>query len=545
VYALGAMLYEMLAGQRHFAHLNGLALAAAHMQATEPWPDLPETVPPTINALVRAMTAHDPAERPRTMRDVREAIGAQRGEAVTVATPLADETPAKEEPPASVSIRLPLPRKRTLKWGAGVALLAVLAGWQLPNIIPAVKSFVTGEKAPAPYSEMASMAAGMEALRAFDQDNNQKQAVEHFSTILKHNPEHAAANAGLSLVFTLRYLGTNRDETWLQRADIAAKQALATDDQLALAHVAQAWVLEHQGKRPQALQEITAALNLEPSNPLGMYGKARLLIHAQKFDLAREVLGKAIAMYPRDTPFISMLGRMHYNQGDYTEAEKLFRKAIHIAPHVADAYAQLSATLDRLNRSDEALQVLQQGLQVHPDWELYTNLGNALFNRGDYLGAVQAFKNAVSENKGNPGNYLLWANLGDAQRWVPGQIELSRDSYRRAITLIKVMLQHSPNDPKVNSRLALYSAYAGSQNDALKHVIQAVQLSPTLPDIHFRAALTYELIGKRNEAMAALKQAMERGYPINLIESAPDLLTLRRDARYQQFLINLERDNKK
>ncbi|ATD62627.1 hypothetical protein CNX70_22665 [Janthinobacterium svalbardensis] len=109
VYALGAMLYEMLAGQRHFAHLNGLALAAAHMQATEAWPDLPETVPPTINALVRAMTAHDPAERPRTMRDVREAIGVQRGEPLTLATPLADETPAKEEPPASVSIRLPLP----------------------------------------------------------------------------------------------------------------------------------------------------------------------------------------------------------------------------------------------------------------------------------------------------------------------------------------------------------------------------------------------------------------------------------------------------
>ena len=49
VYALGAMLYEMLAGQRHFAHLNGLALAAAHMQATEPWPDLPESVPPIVD----------------------------------------------------------------------------------------------------------------------------------------------------------------------------------------------------------------------------------------------------------------------------------------------------------------------------------------------------------------------------------------------------------------------------------------------------------------------------------------------------------------
>ncbi|MDO8072588.1 protein kinase [Janthinobacterium sp. SUN176] len=544
VYALGAMLYEMLAGQRHFAHLNGLALAAAHMQATEPWPDLPDSIPPAINALVRAMTAHDPAERPRTMRDVREAIGAQRGEPPTLATPLADETPAKEEPPASVSIRLPLPRKRTLKWGAGVALLAVLTGWQLPNILPAVKSFVTGEKAPAPYSEMASMAAGMEALRMLDQDSSKTLAIEHFSAILKHNPEHAAANAGLSLAFTLRYIGGGRDETWLQRADIAAKQALVADDQLALAHVAQAWVLEYQGKRPQAMQEITAALNLEPNNLLGMYGKARLLIHAQKFDLAQEVLGKAITLYPRDRPFISILGKLHYNLGNYTEAEKLFRTAIQMDPHVANSYAQLSGTLDRLNRNDEALQVLQQGLQVHPDWELYTNLGNALFNRGDYLGAVQAFKNAVSETKGSPGNYLLWANLADAQRWVPGQIELSRDSYRRAITLIQVMLRHSPDDPKINSRLALYSAYAGSQDDALKHVTQAVQLAPTLPDIHFRAALTYELIGKRNEAMAALQQAIERGYPLNLIESAPDLLTLRRDARYQKLLINMERNQK-
>lgn len=264
----------------------------------------------------------------------------------------------------------------------------------------------------------------------------------------------------------------------------------------------------------------------------------------KKFDLAQEVLDKAITLYPRNRPLISILGKLHYNLGNYTEAEKHFRKAIQIDPHVANAYAQLSGTLDRLNRSDEALQVLQQGLQVHPDWELYTNLGNALFNRGDYLGAVQAFKKAVSDNKGGPGNYLLWANLADAQRWVPGQVESSRDSYRRAITLIQVMLRHSPDDPKINSRLALYSAYAGSQDDALKHVTQAVQLAPTLPDIQFRAALTYELIGKRNEAMAALQQALERGYPLNLIESAPDLLTLRRDVRYQKLLINMERNQK-
>ena len=543
IYALGAMLYEMLAGQRPFPHLNGLALAAAHMQTNAVWAAMPSFVPPAIDALVRSMTAHDPVERPRTMRDVRAAIAAQRSGLATVSLPLPDTAPPK--PPATVAIRLPIPRKRTLQTSAGIALLAVLTAWQWPTIAPRVNSFFTGQTASAPYSEMASMAAGMEALRAFNRDSQQELAMKHFTTIIKHNPAHAGANAGLSLVSTMRYLGTGRDETWLRRADIAAKQALATDDQLALAHVAQGWALEHRGKREQALQEITIGLNLDPNNPLGMYGKARLLMHGQKFDLAREVLEKAIAMYPDDTPFISMLGRMHYNLGNYTQAEKLFRQTIQMAPQVTAAYAQLSATLERLDRGDEALQVLQQGLQVQPDWELYTNLGNILFNRGDYLGAVQAFKNAVSDNKGNPGNYLLWANLADAQRWVPSQMELSRDSYRRAITLIKVVLQHAPSDPKLNSRLALYSAYAGLQDDVIEHVTQAVLLAPALPDIHFRATLTYELIGKRNEAMAALKQALEHGYPLNLIESAPDLLALRRDARYQKLLINMERNQKK
>ena len=545
VYALGAMLYEMLAGQRHFAHLNGLALAAAHMQATEPWPDLPDSVPPAINALVRAMTAHDPAERPRTMRDVREAIGAQRGEPLTLAMPVADEPPAKEEPPTTVSIHLPLPRKRTLKWGAGVALLAVLTGWQLPNIIPAVKSFVTGEKAPAPYSEMASMAAGMEALRVFDRDTSQAQAIGHFMTVLQHNPGNAAAAAGLSLASSFRYTGNGRDATWLQRADVSAKQALAADNQLALAHVAQAWVLEFQGKNDEALHEANISLNLEPNNMLALYGKARLHIAAHNFDLAHAVLKQAVAAYPNERMFDMSLGVMNYRKGDYAAAEKIFRKCIHMDPQSPGAYAYLNATLLRQNREDEALAVLQQGLLVRPHWELYTNLGTSLFAKGDYLGAVQAFENAVSEKKGSPGTYLLWANLADAQRWVPALAQASKQSYLRAIALLQPMLVRMPSDITLNSRMALYKAYAGEKEGALVVVRHALDLAPQIADVQFRAALTYELIGNRSAALAALFQASKLGYPFNLIESAPDLLNLRRDSRYQQFLINLERDSKK
>ena len=93
--------------------------------------------------------------------------------------------------------------------------------------------------------------------------------------------------------------------------------------------------------------------------------------------------------------------------------------------------------------------------------------------------------------------------------------------------------------------MALYQAYVEEKQQALTRVRQVLSLAPKVADIQFRAALTLELTGNRNEALDALLQASKLGYPLNLIESAPDLLNLRRDARYQQFLITLERDSKK
>lgn len=537
IYALGAMLYEMLAGQRPFSHLNGLALAAAHMQSNAVWPAMPATVPPAIDALVRSMTAHDALERPRTMRDVREGIAAQQQGLALPATPVIETVPAK--PPASIAIRLQLPLKRTLMASALVATTA-LATWQGPHLLTTLRG---QQNAPA-YSEMAAMKAGMAALRVFDHDSSQKQAIEQFTLVLQHNPGNAAAAAGLSIASSLRYIGNGRDDTWLQRADVSAKQALLADSQLALAHVAQAWVYEFQGKTDDALREVSISLNLEPNNLLGLYGKTRLYINSHKFDQATQISEQALAAYPQERLLNSQLGYLFYKKGDYKQAEQAFRKSIRMDPQSPGSYAYLNAALLRQNRGEEALQVLQQGLQIRPHWELYTNLGTSLFAKGDYLGAVQAFENAVSENKGNPGYYLLWANLADAQRWIPAQTHASRQSYLRAISLLKPMVARMHDEITLNSRLALYQAYVGEKQQSLSRVEHALKLAPKVAEVQFRAALTNELVGNRTAALNALMQASKLGYPLNLIESAPDLLNLRRDAKYQNFLINVERDSK-
>lgn len=538
IYALGAMLYEMLAGQRPFSHLNGLALAAAHMQPNAAWPALPDTVPPAIDALVRSMTAHEPMDRPRTMGDVREAIKAQHQGMTPPAPAAVANEPAK--PPASIAIRLQVPVKRAVLAASALVLLG-LAAWQGPALVDTLSS----QKAAAPFSEMAAMKAGMDALRVFDLESNQLQAIEQFTAVLQHRPDNAAAAAGLSIASGLRYIGNGRDETWLQRAEVSAQQALLGDSQLALAHAAKSWVLEFQGKNEEALREASIALNLEPNNIFAMYGKARTFIVSHNFDQSKIILDQAITAYPKERLFNSLLGYMYYKKGDYEKAESAFRKSIKMDPQSPNSYAYLNATLLRQNRGDEALKVLQEGLQVRPHWELYTNLGTSLFSKGDYLNSVEAFKNAISERKGSPGTYLLWANLADAQRWVPAQIKESKYSYQRAVDLLQPLLLRMPDDATMNSRMALYLAYTEKKDKSLERLKHALDLAPKIADVQFRAALTYELIGNRNAAINALELCSNLGYPKNLIESAPDLLDLRRDLRYQKIFINLKKDSKK
>ena len=537
IYALGAMLYEMLAGQRPFSHLNGLALAAAHMQSNAVWPAMPASVPPAIDALVRSMTAHDPLERPRTMRDVREGIAAQQQGLALPDTAVIETVPAR--PPASIAIKLQVPVKRALIAVVATAVMA-LAAWQGPALI----SSLGNQKAAAPYSEMASMQSGMEALRTFDLDTSQTRAIDEFTKVLAHNPASAAAAAGLSLAFSLRYIGNGRDDTWLQRADVSARQALENDSQLALSHVAQAWVHEFQGKHAEALQEATAALNLEPHNLLGLYGKARHLIYTKQYDLATHILATAMAAHPQEHLFHALQGKMYLQQGQYIAAEQAFRQSIKMNQQSSGSYAGLSLVLQQVNRNEEALQVLQQGLQIRPHWELYNNLGTLLFAKGDYLGAVRAFENAVSANKGSPRDYLLWANLADAQRWVPSMAEKSLQSYQRAISLLAPVLERAPENIISLSRMALYQARVMQKHQALTSLKKALALPQTAATA-FRAALTFDLIGLRNEAVDALQKAAKLGYPLHLIESEPDLLALRRDARYQQFIINLESESRK
>jgi serine/threonine-protein kinase len=383
------------------------------------------------------------------------------------------------------------------------------------------------------FSRAATIARALHALESFDQTERLEAARADFAALLANDPDNAAAVAGLSLVNSFRYAGDTQDETWLKRADAAAQQAMRLDPTLALSHTARAWVLNNQGQSEQALAAVEKALGLEPDNYFAALGKIVFLTKLLRYDEARSWGEAMLRRHPGQRVFADALGTVHFQQANYKAAEQDFRLSIKLQPDSSVAYANLNQALLRQDRGDEALQVVQQGLRVRPNAMLYTNLGTALFQRGDYVGAASAFERAVTPPAGSPNRYLGWANLGDALLWIPGREAEARSAYAKAKELLAPRLARTPDNVTLLSRMGLYAARSGDGAGAMQMMAKVLAMAPKNPDVHFRAGLAYELLHHREPALDALAQAKRLGYPASAIDAEPDLVALRRDPRYQ------------
>ena len=522
IYALGVVLYELLTGQRPFRDLNGLALAAAVVQSSSRSWEFPPQLDVALVRAIEHMTARVPQQRPPDMYAVADAMTE-----VLTGTGHPSLLPAREQ------VRV------ARHWRRAVlpALLAIAIGVAAVQLWPRFSTVTTVQnvtsQAVTPYSTSQEMTRGLAALRLYDRPGKLDEASRHFSRILQAEPAHAGAIAGMALMYTRRYQSENQDEVWLRKASAAAQQALKLDSHLALAHVADGVVLARAGKSGPGLVRLDHALRLDPGNVFALLGKVTALLTLRRYDDALAQAHNGLALHPTERSFADLAGRIHFEQGNYAAAEKSFRNSLRIEPDAVYAYANLNAALQRQGRADEAMQVLQRGLQVRPNAWLYGNLGTALFGQGDYPGAVAAFENAVSPTTGNPGDYLGWANLADALQWIPGREPEARRAYQRARQLLQPRLARAPEDATLASRMALYMARSSEAGSAGPLINRALAAAPDSLDVQFRAALVFELGGNRTRAIETLLKARTLGYPVSAIDAEPDLVALRRDARYR------------
>lgn len=419
------------------------------------------------------------------------------------------------------------------KFGVSVGLFAMLiiasaVIWQFQTQISS--DDISVNPSEEPYSQTREFNKGIEALIQYDSPRSLDAAEKSFNRILAHTPDNAAAVAGLSIVYSYRHIGDFEDPIWLQKADASAQQALKLNPQLAFTHVALGRVLNLKVERENALVAFERALLLDSSNIFAWRGKILVLRMMQRYDEAIQFAEKGIEEFPQDGRIAVDLGAIYVDQQNYPKAEEAFKLSLQRQPDSVEAYAGLNLALIFQSRNDEAMQVLQKGLQIHPSETLYGNLGTALFAKGDYLAAAESFEAAVSPAKGNPKSHLAWANLADALLWIPGRETEAKKAYQKACDLLAPLLERKKNDVTLISRMGLYSARLGDNTRAEPLLAHAIELAPKNANVQFRAGLAYELLGNRELAVTALTNAVELGYPLKLIQAEPDLVNLRRES---------------
>lgn len=147
---------------------------------------------------------------------------------------------------------------------------------------------------------------------------------------------------------------------------------------------------------------------------------------------AEQLLRPHLQLAPDDVAAIAMLAEIANRVGIYAEAEKLFRRALHLAPAFNEARLGLATVLFRQFRPDESTAELDEVLRREPDnVPAHVAKGGTLGQTGEYQQAIDLYEVA---SRRMPGSALIWLSYGHVLKTV-GRVDEAIVAYRRVIAL--------------------------------------------------------------------------------------------------------------
>lgn len=227
-----------------------------------------------------------------------------------------------------------------------------------------------------------------------------RQAIVYYQQALELEPHYALALARLALAWMLLgiFLGVSTETSdAFGNSRTAARQALALDSSLAVAHVALGWALiTGDWNHTDAQIEFLRALELAPEDTNAKNGVAEVFSMLGQFDTAIGIERKNLALDPLHLSWYVNLARDLIPLRRYDEAEAVLRKRLELQPGRANhVYAFLAVIA--IQRGDAVAALAHAGLEPHPSFRRYA-LALAQFVRGDHGAADMALQTLIQQD---------------------------------------------------------------------------------------------------------------------------------------------------
>ncbi len=515
IFSLGTIAVEMLTGTNPF-EADSVVATMHQIVYGEPSADAWKKLAEPARGLVAKMLAKEREQRFQSADELRAAIAKVR-EGGRIAGP-----------------RRPL--RRRIAIGATAVLLAAagITASQLwrTRAVASVPAPERAQKFTPPRTAHEHVRQGNELLSAYWRRGYVDQAIEQFQRAIAFDAQNAAAHVGLATAYWRKY-DSEDDRAWLELSAKNAQHAVALNPQLASAHVALAVAELSRGNVNVARRELEQTLVMDPLNASAHRWLGEVAARAKDPVRAEAALRRAIELQPRDAELHNALGSYFYGTAEYEKATEAFRRAIALSPDNVSGYRNLGAVLHMRGDYAGAARALQQSLEIEPNAIVYSNLGTLYFFQGLYPQSVAAFEKAVELGANN---HLMWANLGDAYRWTPGNEARAREAFDTALRMLADEIRAHPDDTALQSRRALYLAKRGDAAAALKAAEAVVARKEKNPNSLYRLALAFELAGARARSLTTLRDAIRNGYSTEEVKTDPELASLRRDVQFQRML---------
>jgi putative PEP-CTERM system TPR-repeat lipoprotein len=258
---------------------------------------------------------------------------------------------------------------------------------------------------------------------------------------------------------------------------------------LALTHL-------RKGRIEEAEKEARKAVAIDGKNALAhnLLGSAYLAMN--KGDMAMEEFDRAIELDPRLVDAYIKKGIFNLQSGNNQVAEKEFISAVKVAPELLNSRIMLAKYYIKNKRSQEAINILRQGLKGNEnDAVIYNIIGAAYLNSENVENGRQNFEKAISSN---PKFFLPYFNLA--------LLDLNTGSKEMAVKQYKRVLDIDSKNVSALLMLAKVMEADRKDEEALSYYMKAKETGKEIA--YLSLAEYYQRKNDNKQAMKVLQEAL-------------------------------------
>jgi TolB-like protein/Tfp pilus assembly protein PilF len=378
-----------------------------------------------------------------------------------------------------------------------------------------------------------------------------EKAEQLFERATRLDPNFARAFAALAWVEDWMYHSFDPTPTRKAKAHAAAEEALRLQPDLPEAHLALGFYHYYCERNYQrALEEFAIAKESLPNSADVYLAIGAIQRRQGKWAESTANMEKAASLSPRDAFLLVNLADNYRVANDFEKADRLFDRAIEVAPNSVGARtgkAMLAVDLKGdLSEIDKQLAHIRPG--AGSDEEGIFSRAYLLMLQRKFHEAMAVLKQLPGDARGDdkPKEYLegaLYTFVNDKEH--------ARSAFQRARSILEKAIQQGSDDASRHMTLGMVLAGLGEKDAAIAEGKRAVALLPESqdalvgPKTTLALAQIYAWTGENDAALELLERSLitPAGVTVSSLKLDPIWDPLRTDARFQALIDIAQKPN--